>query len=267
VSAATLLPVSAADAAAGVSEDEFKRMLGIPRGREMSEEVGERAGLARRWYVANARPFAAARRIGLREIGSDSVTLDSGEVMAGATLAERLRDGEAYALVALAVSAGREAADEAARLWTDDRPDESYFLDRFAAAVTERLVWQASAALCGDATSAGEGLLHHLSPGCGRWDISGQHHLMALLLGVSLEEISAAAAAAEREPSQAPTLGPLTLLETGALRPQHSLLAALGVARRAIVATPESSCRSCDLAHCRYRRARYARDSGSGVTE
>lgn len=265
MSAATFLPVSAPDAAAGVSEAEFKRMLGIPRGREMSDEVGERAGLARRWYVANGRPFVASRRVGLREIGADSVTLDSGEMIEGAALAERLRDGEAHALVALAVSAGREAADEAARLWADDRPDESYFLDRFAAAVAEQLVSQASAALCGEATSAGEGLLPHLSPGCGRWDISAQHRLMALLLGRTLPE--ARAAAADGEPSQGPTLGPLTLLETGALRPQHSLLAALGVTRRAIVATPESSCRSCDLAHCRYRRARYARGSSSGVTE
>lgn len=261
----TMLSVSASDAAAGVSEVEFTRLLGIPRGREVSEEVGERAALARHWYVEHGQPFVAVRRAGLRAVGPRSVTLETGEVVEGAALAERLVAGEAHALVAIAVSAGREVADEAARLWADDRPDESYFLDRFAAAVAEQLVWQASAALCGDATAAGEGLLQHLSPGCGRWDISGQHALMALLLGVLSQEVRASTSATEAETSHGVTLGPLTLLETGALRPQHSLLAALGVTRRAIVATPESSCRCCDLARCRFRRARYVRDSAPGV--
>jgi hypothetical protein len=188
------------------------------------------------------------------------VTLETGEVIEGAALAERLVAGEAHALVAIAVSAGREAADEAARLWADDRPDESYFLDRFAAAVTEQLVWQASAALCGDATAADEALLPHLSPGCGRWEISAQHQLMALLLGGSMPA-DRDADSSRHDSEHCMTIGPLTLLESGALRPQHSLLAALGVTGRAIVSTPESSCRSCDLAHCRYRRARYARES------
>jgi hypothetical protein len=267
VSVATILPVSPVDAAAGVSDTEFKRLIGIPRGRDVPHEVAERASLARRWYVEHGRPFVAARRAGLREIGSDSVVLETGEVIEGAALAERLRSGEAHALVALAVSAGSEVAEEAARLWADDRPDESYFLDRFAAAVVEQLVCRASAILCGEATAAGEGLLPHLSPGCGRWDIAAQHQLMALLLGVSPGGRRTEAPALDMEPSSGPTLGPVMLLETGALRPQHSLLAALGVTRRAIVSTPESSCRSCDLARCRYRRAGYAGDSGSGVTE
>jgi len=121
-------------------------------------------------------------------------------------------------------------------------------------------VWWTSAALCGDATAAGEALLPHLSPGCGRWEISAQQQLMALLTGAPVPPARTMPLATQVEPAFAPVLGPLTLLESGALRPQHSLLAALGVARRAIVATPESSCRSCDLARCRYRRARYARD-------
>jgi hypothetical protein len=261
VSVATVLQVSAEDVVAGVRDAEFHRLLGMPRGREMAGEIHQRADLARGWYAEHGQPFIAARRIGLRESGPESVTLETGDVIGGAALAERLRSGEAHALVAVAVSAGREVADEAARLWAEDRPDESYFLDRFAAAVAEHLVWQASAALCARATAAGEGLLPHLSPGCGRWEMSGQHELMALLLGAPLNEPAAGTSTAEQEASTVVTLGPLTLLESGALRPQHSLLAALGVSRRAIVATPESSCRSCDLAGCRYRRARYLRDS------
>jgi hypothetical protein len=263
MSAATILAVPAAVAAAGVTDDEFRRLLGIPRGREVAAEIDQRAGLARRWYAEHGRPFVALRRMALHRAAPGSVTLETGEVINGAALAERLRDGEAHALVVLAVSAGAEAAGEAARLWADDRPDESYFLDRFAAAITEQLVWQASAALCGDATAAGEGLLPHLSPGCGRWEISAQHELMSLLCAEA-EPRSAAARPADGDPGQPVLkLGPMTLLASGALKPQHSLLAALGVASRAIVTTPESSCRSCDLTRCRFRRAPYARDGRS----
>jgi hypothetical protein len=191
------------------------------------------------------------------------VTLETGEVIGGVALAEGLHAGEAHALIALAVSAGMEVAAEAARLWADDRPDESYFLDRFAAAVVEQLVWRASALLCGVATAAGEGLLPHLSPGCGRWDISAQHQLMALLTSSESPAAAAMPSPAEDGPTRRAVLGPLTLLESGALKPQHSLLAALGVTRRAIVATPESSCRSCDLGGCRYRRARCALEARS----
>jgi len=256
------LLISAQDAADGVSTAEFQRLLGIPRGRDMASELVERADAARGWYAAHGRPFVATRRIGLREIGDESVILETGDHIGGAALADRLREGDAHGLVVLAASAGPEVATEAARLWADDRPDESYFLDRFAVAVAEQLVWQASAALCSDALSTGEGLLPHLSPGCGRWDIAAQHQLMALLTGATASEDRAAVTAAGVARA-ASTLGPLTLLDSGALEPQHSLLAALGVTRRAIVATPESACRSCDMARCRYRRAGYARGASA----
>ena len=47
MNAATILPVSASDAASGVSEAEFKRLLGMPRGREMAAALVERAGRRR----------------------------------------------------------------------------------------------------------------------------------------------------------------------------------------------------------------------------
>ena len=56
-------------------------------------------------------------------------------------------------------------------------------------------------------------------------------------------------------------LGPMALLPSGALRPQHSLLAALGVTRRSFAATPEDLCRSCDLDPCAFRRAPCATDN------
>ena len=111
--------------------------------------------------------------------------LDGGVRVPGERLAARLARNDAHALVAVAVSAGREVADEATRLWGADRPDESYFLDRFATAVVESLLWRASAILCGQAMDADEWLVPHLSPGCGGWEIDAQRQLFELTGGVA----------------------------------------------------------------------------------
>ena len=241
----TLSPATA-EIAAAVSEREYLRLLQLPRGRALEGDLLERAEGARGWYSAHGRPFAATRRVGLLAVGPTTVSLDTGAVLSGAALADRLRTGEAHAVVALAASAGREVAEETKHLWAADRPDEAFFLDRFAVAVTERLVFWAAASLCRESEPAGETLLPHLSPGCGHWDLADQHRLMTLLTGHVADDSA---------PMVAVPLGPLRLLPSGALDPQHSLLAAFGVTKRAFAVTPEGFCRSCDLDPCAFRRA------------
>lgn len=236
---ATPLLASGAELAAAVPEGEYLRLLGLPRGRRLEGDLLDRADQARSWYARYGRPFVASRRVGVAALAPALVRLETGVVFAGAPLARRLLEGEAHALLALAASAGPEVAAETKRLWAGDRPDEAFFLDRFAVAVTERLVFWASATICRLSEPAQETLLPHLSPGCGHWDLADQARLMAVLVG---EEGRT-------------TLGPLELLPSGALHPQHSLLAAIGVTRRSFAATPEDLCRSCDLAPCAFRRA------------
>ena len=246
------MSVLGADVAAAVTEREYLRLLQLPRARPLEGDLLERADGARRWYAAHGQPFVATRRVGLLALGPATATLETGVVLSGAALADRLRAGEAHAIVALAASAGRAVAEETARLWAVDRPDEAFFLDRFAVAVTERLVFWAAASLCRESEPAGETLLPHLSPGCGHWDLADQHRLMGLLTGY---------APGNGAPAAAMSLGPVSLLPSGALDPQHSVLAAFGVTRRGFAATPEDLCRSCDLDPCAFRRASFAASS------
>jgi hypothetical protein len=245
VSAATVLPVDAAEVVAGVPDREYRRLLGLPPGRAWPDAMAARASEARQWYALHGRPFIATRRLALDALGENTVSLETGAVLASEVLAERLRTGEAHALVVLAASAGPEVAEEARRRWNVDRPDEGYFLDRLAAVITERLVFHAATAVCSADGGRHEWPLPHLSPGCGRWDLADQHRLMALLIGLTPGQDAAAAGK---------SCGPVILLESGMLEPQHSLLAALGVTHLAHVATAEASCRSCDLDPCDYRR-------------
>jgi hypothetical protein len=241
----------AAELASAVSERELLRLLGLPRGRELEGELRARADGARAWYAKFGRPFTASRRIEVRSVSATEVRLADGTELRSPALADSLLATRGHAVLVLAVSAGREVAAEVARAWADERPDEAYFLDRFAAAVTEALVLWSSGEACRTASSAGETLLPPLSPGCGRFEIGDQHRLMALL--------GAAQAADERL-----ALGPIELLPSGALDPPHSLLAALGVSRQPRAATTaEGLCRACELDPCAFRRAPRSKPSAA----
>ncbi len=216
--------------------EEYKRLLGLPRSRELEGDLLDRAQKAREWYANHGDPFVACRTIELNNISSPVVRLSEGTELTSVQLSERLRTGEAHALVVLAATAGTAVANEVATHWAQDRPDEAFFLDRFAVGVTEHLIQWSSAFLCRASEPSNETLLPHLSPGCGHWDLVDQHRLMALMTNDA-------------------RLGPIELLPSGALHPQHSILAALGVTHRKFSATPRDICRSCDLDPCAFRRA------------
>jgi hypothetical protein len=230
--------------AAAVEERELLRLLGMPRSRPLDGELRAAADAARAWYAAHGRPYVAVRRVDVLDAAADAgVRLAEGTVLRSAGLARSLREASGQAVQVLAVSAGREVAAEIARAWAGDRADEAYFLDRFAAAVAEALVLQASGDECRASSARGETLLPPHSPGCSDLAIGEQHTLMALLGG-------------EPRAEERVGLGPIELLPSGALDPPHSLLAVAGVTRHARAATtPELLCRACGLDACEYRRA------------
>jgi hypothetical protein len=243
-----------------VRDSELLRLLSMPRGRALEGDVRDRAEDARAWYAENGRPYASARRAAIRSCEGGSVRLEDGTELRSTLLGERLRQGQAHAVYALAATAGREVADEVARRWATDRPDEAYFLDRFAVAVTERLVFWAAGELCRASEREGETLLAHLSPGCGQWDLADQHRVMALLV----ETVSPGVTSE----GERVLLGPLELLPSGALHPQHSLLAVLGVTGRLSSTTAEDLCRDCELSPCAFRRAPFsARTSSASIAQ
>jgi hypothetical protein len=243
------LVVDAQEIAASISPREYNRLLSLPPDQVLEGDLLERADSARAWYAQHGNPYVAYRRSYLKQI-SDAKIAVSGEPHSTATvqftssfLARRLREGDAHGLIVMAASAGTEVSNEVARLWSIEHPDEAFFLDRFAVAITERLLFWASATLCRESEQVKETLLPHLSPGCGHWDFEDQHKVMAFLTGT------------EQQESPGTFLGPLQLLSSGALHPQHSVLAAMGVTHLKFVYAPELLCRSCDLNPCEFRRA------------
>lgn len=245
MSSTMFLHAEGAELAASIAPRDYNRLLQMPRERVLEDELLERAEGARQWYAAHGKPFVAARRVAVAlspHQEHDIEVVDTGMHLQSFVLASRLRAGEAHALMLVAASAGPAVSEEVARLWVAGCPDEAYFLDRFAVGITERLLFWTSATLCRTSESVHETLMPHLSPGCGSWDLSDQHKVWALLAGDSNE------------------LGPLRIMDSGALHPQHSIVAASGVTHRNFSSTPDQLCRSCDLRPCAFRRAPYSGD-------
>ena len=234
----TLLSPSAVELTASFPPEEFNRLLFLPRSKKLEGELLDRAEGARRWYSEKGRPFLAYVRIELDTIQTPKIHLSDGTVLTSVPLAERLQKGTAHALVVLVASAGPEVNEQVGLHWKEGRPDEAFFLDRLAVGITEQLIRWASAYLCRASEPSGETLLPHLSPGCGHWDIDDQHRLMALL-------------------TSGPRIGPVELLESGGLHPQHSVLAALGVTGTKFSITPRDICSGCDYSPCAFRRVPY----------
>jgi hypothetical protein len=231
----SILPTTSLDLACAVSDLEYKRILSLPRSRELEGDLLQSANRARHWYIAHGRPFVASVRIEVAQISRDETRLADGTTFHASDLTERLRNGKAHALVALAATAGKEVSDEVTKHWQEGRPDEGFFLDRFASAATEQLIHWSSAFLCRAMEPSQETLLQHHSPGCGYWDLSEQHTLMKLF-------------------SSSAEIGPIKLLPSCALDPQYSVLAVLGVTRHKFSGTEKSICTICELQPCEFRR-------------
>jgi hypothetical protein len=231
--------------AAALRPGELERLLGLPRSRPLEGVLAQRAAAARSWYGEHGRPMILARRAEIAAMRAVEVELDGGRIVAGEPLAQRLAEGGAHAALVVAVTAGAEVDRETDRCWAEGRPDEAYFLDRFAAAVVEESMRRAFAWLCRAASPGGETALPHLSPGCGGWGLEAQHTLWNWLAGQG----------------EATALAPFEMLDSGMLRPRLSLLAVIGLARHRSTGDGEAAeaCRSCDLSSCAFRRVPFQR--------
>lgn len=137
-----------------IRTEEYARLLGYPAGKSLQGAVLERAEQASSWYERHGRPRVF------------------------------VRDG------VVAITAGAEVEAKIARLWGEDRIDEAYFLDRFAAGVVEHLVRS-----------------NRASPGTKGWAV--EHHIefmSELMLTLGPE-------------------APVELLPSGMLKPVHSVVA------------------------------------------
>ncbi len=224
-----------------VAPAEYLRLLGYPAGHALNGRAAELAEWARDWYTRNGRPWVYARDTDAVELSNGSVRIE-GAAFHSARLRQSFQEAGADRAVLAAASAGPEAEREAQRLWSEEKPDEYFFLETYASAVTEHLITRLGARLCVWAEDRGAAILPHYSPGYSGWDISEQPRLLALA-GADLP-------------------GSLETLDSGALRPKKSLLAVFGVtcdANSLFRLAGGVPCVNCSYHPCQFRRAPYGR--------
>lgn len=239
------IELAEARVAAHVQPGEYVRLLGYPRGYALEGRARELAEGAREWYAQNGRPWIYARQAERLATEGDSICID-GARFTSKRLTSTLEQAGAHSTILVAVGAGREAEEEAARLWSEEKPDEYFFLEMYAAAVVEHLTTTTGARLCDWAEQHGMAVLPHYSPGYPEWDVGEQPRLLQLIQQTRREEF----------PSE------LEALESGMLRPRKSQLAVFGVTRhteRLRRLTELVPCENCSFGPCQYRRAAYRR--------
>jgi hypothetical protein len=238
-----LLPLPE-DVAEQVEAAEYARLLDYPTRVIPDGRVRERAEESRRWYSSHGRPWAHARTVEIEEIAGPEIRLVNGEVLGGSAPAGRFGNGDATAIVAAGVSAGAGVDERSKELWRQDRPDEAYFLDRFAAAVVEHLARWAGEWLRRLAGDRGLGLLPGISPGHEGWDVAQQDRVARCLTA------DGAAAPPGFE-----------VLASGMIRPRSSLLTVFALTPEvelAKAAWRRRPCSWCSLSHCGFRRLEVA---------
>jgi hypothetical protein len=225
---------------------EYKRLLGYPGDVVLEGRARELADWARHWYARNGQPWVFARECESLSITNGSITID-GATFTSKRLQKTLVDAQAHGAILVAVSAGPELEDEAKKLWTEEKPDEYFFLEIFGSAVVEHLITMTGAKLCAWAEGRGMSVLPHYSPGYPQWDISEQPRLLNLIAREGVKTPSA-----------------IEVLESGMLRPKKSLLAVFGLTNHTELAgrlTDLIPCENCSFNPCQFRRAPYARVS------
>jgi hypothetical protein len=244
--------IEMADALSGVdvSTEEYTRLLGYPRGWVLEGRARELADWARDWYAKNGRPWFYARQAESVEIDVDPARGHLIRIDGVDFNSKRLRiafeQAGAHSAILVAVGAGPEAEEEARRCWTEERPDEYFFLEMFASAVVEHLTTIAGARLCDWAERQGMAVLPHSSPGYPEWDVAEQPRLLELIKQTKND----------RFPSCVDSF------DTGMLRPKKTQLAVFGLTRhveRLQRLTSLIPCESCSFGPCQYRRAPYKR--------
>lgn len=233
-----------------VSEAEYFRLLGYPRGHEPGERVRELMAWARDWFAQHGRPWIYFRAAALQNVGP--TLLLEGVEFHSPRLQEHFRQHDVRSTVLVAVSAGRECEEHAQQLWREGKPDEYFFLEMFGSAVVENLVARASGRICDGAGHQGLMAVPHYSPGYTGWDVAEQNKLFSLItrgLAGSLP-------------------GPIEVLSSGMLRPKKSLLAVFGLAPsagRARAQAGATPCENCAFVPCGYRRAPYRHAAGAAI--
>lgn len=192
----------------------LQRHLGLPACAELDEKLSSLVDQARTTYKQHGEPWGRARLVAIERIEDDTIHLEEERRFVSPFLAGGLRNAKAHAVVATAITAGKQVDSIIDELWRTGRPDEAMFLNAYSIAIVEHLRWKIGDHLRAQFQGGGLTLLPYYSPGYEGWSLSDQEQLFGLLRSQDNGEKM-----------------PLELLPSGGLRPNKSTLLINGLTR------------------------------------
>ena len=217
-----------------IDEEHYIRRLGMPKDYDFSEDVEKSMAWAVKWYNENGNPWVQFYELDVR--------LEDGNLYLNERLVEapkvykRFKKYNVQKAMLIASTAGDSVDKKTANLWSSDYPDRSFFLDTYAASVTEAIVafsvdeikvWLEQKAL---------NSLARYSPGYPGWGLKGQILLMDIINSIETQKI------------------PITVSETALLNPLKSQLSLIGIYEgEKQNETIEIECLQCTFMDCNCR--------------
>jgi hypothetical protein len=225
-----------------ISDYEYFRMLGYPKGHLPEGRAREIADATRAWYAENGLPWTYRRELA---VGWDDETLLlDGVSFPSPQLATYFREHAVTRAFGVVANPGSALPARAHEHWQGGRPDEYFFAEVYGTAVAERLFAEVTQPICKIACAEGAVPLEHYLPGYGGWDIAEQPALHQLIF---------------KHPEAAPP-EPIEVLASGMPRPKKVMLAIAPIAPEAPVFRHDPSlvpCGGCSLEACPVRLAPY----------
>lgn len=210
-----------------ISNEQYFRRLGYPTDYDPPEHVKELIDWTKLWFEENGNPWNGFYEINVR-CEADKLYFNETKINSPKLL-KRYQKHQVQKAVLIANTAGDKVDEKVKELWADDISDQSFFLDTYASAYTERMAAKAVDAIRGWANKKGLKDLSRFSPGYPGWELNDQHQLMKVI-GQNT---------------------PIKVLESSLLTPKKSQLSVIGLYRGAAVKEVEAECMRCSLLNCR----------------
>jgi len=170
-----------------IDKPHYIRRLGFPKDYEVPEHIQESMDWAADWYRKNGNPWL--------EIYELDVALEDGNLLLNKNKTEApkiYKRFEKYGVkkaLLIASTAGNTVDVKTTELWASDHPDRAFFLDTFAASVTEAIVSFAVDYIKDWTAQKNMKSLSRYSPGYPGWDLKEQFLLMNIIEKDFVKEI------------------------------------------------------------------------------
>lgn len=215
-----------------IDKDHYIRRLGMPKDHDVPEHVAEGMEWAIEWYKNNGNPWMNIYELDVR-LDNEQLYLNGHLTQAPKVYKRFEKYGVKKAMLVLS-TAGDKVDTETTALWSSDYPDRSFFLDTYAASVTEAIVTFAIQQIKEWAERKELDALSRYSPGYPGWELKEQILLMDIINQVSADKV------------------PVVALETALLTPLKSQLSLVGIHTGEKKEKPiEIACMECTFMDCK----------------